>query len=471
MKPIRCVLAATANLQAIETLKQCFSGSSSVRALTRPEELSTALEEPGCDTLFLDMEFLAAVMHQYKLHSPVEVITTIKHRRPNAALVVMAAHENIRQSVEAVQHGADNYLSYPIVEEEVRFVLKSLSEQIRFEAVIDHFQDSFWNQDPSGITRTNSVMMHNVLDKAKAVAPTSTLVLLTGESGTGKSVIAKLIHDHSIRTDKPFIHVHCGAIPDTLVESELFGHEKGAFTNAYKRKLGKFELAYGGTIFLDEIGTISAAAQVKLLQVLQEKTFQRVGGEAEIKAGARVIAATNMDLKQMVAEGHFREDLFYRLNVFPIYIPPLRERKEDISILVSSFLEKFNREHHKTITKASPAVLDALRCYSWPGNVRELENVIERAFILETSDTLQTEVFPEEIIRCETPVANITLDMSVTLKEFRNQAKEEAERHYLVQLLSDFKGKINKSADHAGLTPRQLHKLLTKYGIHKQDFK
>ncbi len=471
MKQIRTVFAATANLQAIETLKQCFSGHGTVRALSHPEELKEALADPACDTLFLDMDFLATVARQSQLDSAAQLISTIKHRRPNVPLVVMAAHEDIRQSVEAVQHGADNYLSYPIVEEEVRFVLKSLSEQIRFEAVIDHYQDSFWNQDPSGITRTDSAIMRGVLSKAKAVAPTSTLVLLTGESGTGKSVIAKLIHDHSIRRDKPFIHVHCGAIPDTLVESELFGHEKGAFTNAYKRKLGKFELAYGGTIFLDEIGTITAAAQVKLLQVLQEKTFQRVGGEAEIKAGARVIAATNMDLKQMVSQGLFREDLFYRLNVFPISIPPLRERREDIPFLVTSFLEKFNREHHKTIGDASPVVLDALRCYEWPGNVRELENVIERAFILEDTDTLTADVFPEEIIHCESPVANITLDMTVTLKEFRNKAKEEAERHYLVQLLSDFKGKINKSADHAGLTPRQLHKLLTKYGIHKQDYK
>ena len=418
------------------------------------------------------MEFLAAVMHQYKLHSPVEVITTIKHRRPNAALVVMAAHENIRQSVEAVQHGADNYLSYPIVEEEVRFVLKSLSEQIRFEAVIDHFQDSFWNQDPSGITRTNSVMMHNVLDKAKAVAPTSTLVLLTGESGTGKSVIAKLIHDHSIRTDKPFIHVHCGAIPDTLVESELFGHEKGAFTNAYKRKLGKFELAYGGTIFLDEIGTISAAAQVKLLQVLQEKTFQRVGGEAEIKAGARVIAATNMDLKQMVAEGHFREDLFYRLNVFShLHPPPCANEKKTSPFWSVPFLKNSIASTIKPSPRHLPQSSTRCAAIAGPAMSGNWKTSSNAPLSWKTSDTLQTEVFPEEIIRCETPVANITLDMSVTLKEFRNQAKEEAERHYLVQLLSDFKGKINKSADHAGLTPRQLHKLLTKYGIHKQDFK
>jgi transcriptional regulator with GAF, ATPase, and Fis domain len=313
--------------------------------------------------------------------------------------------------------------------------------------------------------------MKKVFDKVKLVAPTRTTVLITGETGTGKGVLAKLIHRHSNRCDNQFISVHCGAIPETLIESELFGHEKGAFTGAFQRKLGKFEIAHGGTIFLDEIGTITSSTQIKLLQVLQDRTFQRVGGEESIETDVRIIAASNMDLENMCVDGIFRKDLFYRLNVFPIEIPPLRERIEDLPLLVGTFLRNLNKMYQKNINDLHPQVMEAFVSYSWPGNIRELENLIERAYILETASILTPESFPSEIFVFDTPKAQVSLDISLTLSEVRQQGIENIERSYLKQILTLNEGRIKCAAKSAGITPRQLHKLLSKYGIRKEEFK
>jgi transcriptional regulator with GAF, ATPase, and Fis domain len=313
--------------------------------------------------------------------------------------------------------------------------------------------------------------MRNVFDKIRSVSPTKSTVLLTGDTGTGKSVLAQLIHQHSNRRDAQFISVHCGAIPDTLVESEMFGHEKGAFTGAIKRKLGKFEIANGGTIFLDEIGTITPSAQIKLLQVLQDGTFQHVGGEETIKTDVRVIAATNADLKNMCDEGQFRKDLYYRLNVFPIEIPALRERFEDIPLFIDTFLKNLNKFSLKEINAAHPQVLDAFSRYSWPGNIRELENLIERAYILETSDQLTPESFPGELFESDSTPVFIPSSEDLTLTAARQRGVEEVERNYLKDVLTRHKGKIGDSAKVAGISTRQLNKLMNKYGIRKEEFK
>jgi transcriptional regulator with GAF, ATPase, and Fis domain len=238
-----------------------------------------------------------------------------------------------------------------------------------------------------------------------------------------------------------------------------------------RRKLGKFEIASEGTIFLDEIGTITPAAQIKLLQVLQDGTFQRVGGEVTIKADVRVIGATNMDLKRMCDDGHFRKDLYYRLNVFPIEIPPLRERLEDIPHLTKTFLKKMNRINMKDIKDVSPRVMEAFQNYSWPGNIRELENLLERAYILETSSVLRPESFPGELFESQVPLSSIPFSDSNTLADVRHKAIENVERHYLKRLMEKNRGRIKESAKDAGITTRQLHKLLTKYGIRKEEFK
>jgi transcriptional regulator with GAF, ATPase, and Fis domain len=296
-------------------------------------------------------------------------------------------------------------------------------------------------------------------------------VLITGETGTGKGVIARLVHQHSKRTEKQFISVHCGGIPESLLESELFGHEKGAFTGAIRRKLGKFEIAHGGTIFLDEIGTISTSMQISLLQIIQERTFERVGGETVIKADVRVIAATNTNLLKMVEQGSFRSDLYYRLNVFPIELPRLEDRIEDIPILVETFLKRLNRVNAKHINDIHPEVLDAFQCYSWPGNIRELENLIERAYILESSSILTPKSFPADLFKNGKKKSKLFIDASLTLQEVRQREIERVERQYLTELLIKNHGKIKQTAKEAGIGERQLNKLMNKFGILKEEFK
>jgi transcriptional regulator with GAF, ATPase, and Fis domain len=328
-----------------------------------------------------------------------------------------------------------------------------------------------WSREVEEILRTRSETMERVFTRVRAVAPTITTVLLTGETGTGKGVIARAIHILSGRRNMPFVSVHCGAVPDTLLESELFGHEKGSFTGAVRRKLGKFELAKGGTLFLDEIGTITPAAQIKLLQVLQDKVFQRVGGEEEIEADIRLIAATNSDLVQMQDAGSFRKDLYYRLNVFPIELPPLRERLEDLPLLISNILQSLNRAYGKNVREVHPDVMRAFANYPWPGNIRELENLIERAQILEVGEQLSPAGFPAELLASTDAVAPLPVHTDQTLAEVRQAAVAAAESRYLVELLAEHQGRIDATARAAGITTRQLHKLMTKYEIRKEQFK
>jgi transcriptional regulator with GAF, ATPase, and Fis domain len=337
---------------------------------------------------------------------------------------------------------------------------------VRGPAIIGHESESWTGSDCEA--------MREVLDKVRSVAPTRATVLLSGETGVGKGVMAKLIHHWSKRKDRPFVAVHCGAIPESLVESELFGHERGSFTGAHRRKQGKFELADGGTLFLDEVGTLPSPVQGKLLEALQERSFHRVGGEHRVDVDVRIVAATNGDLDRMQREGGFRPDLFYRLNVFPIAIPPLRERREDLPRLVSHLLRRLNALYGKQIEGLDATVERAFRSYAWPGNVRELENVVERAHILESERRITARHVPGEIVdaaRTDSPVAAIPLGMTGTLASVRSEAISAAERRYLLQLLAVHHGRIDSSARAAGITPRQLRKLLRKHEIRKGDFK
>ncbi|MBC2711221.1 MAG: sigma-54-dependent Fis family transcriptional regulator [Desulfosarcina sp.] len=316
-----------------------------------------------------------------------------------------------------------------------------------------------------------SGVMRQLYEQVRLVASTNSTVLITGETGTGKSFLARLIHLQSSRKESPFISVHCGAIPETLIESELFGHEKGAFTGAVKRKQGRFALANGGTIFLDEIGTVIPAIQIKLLQFLQDHTFQPVGSEETMEADLRVLAATNSDPKQMVDEGYFRSDLFYRLNVFPLHIPPLRERREDIPLLTQLFIKRLNRLYGRKIAGVSQEVEQAFFMYDWPGNIRELENLIERAFILEKGEKLGPKSFPPELFNQDCMPPALDSDKLPALRQFRAKVARQAELQYLIRLLTINKGRIALCAATAGVSTRQLHKLMTKHGLRKKDFK
>ncbi len=425
-----------------------------------------------CDCLFIDLSKMDQLAAEADAHlHPKTVIDRIKRVRPTIGIVIIADNAEIRQTVTYMKHGASNYVTEPVNADEIRLVMDELTREWRQNSELAYLRERLWQEDALDHLRTNSPLMQKVLDNVRSVAPTKATVLLLGETGTGKSYTAKMIHRHSNRRNGPFIGVHCGAIPDSLIESELFGHEKGAFTGAHRRKSGKFELASGGTIFLDEIGTVTPAAQVKLLTVLQEGVYQRVGGENDLKADVRVIAASNSDLKQMCIDGLFRKDLYYRLNVFPITIPQLFERKEDIPLFADFFIQRFNQFNAKQIRGIHPDVMHALMQYDWPGNLRELENLLERAHILETTSELTPESFPSELFENIEPVAEIAIDTSDTLAVVRSKALVETERRYLKQLLARNQGKINVSAAEAGISTRQLNKLMHKHQLEKTAFK
>lgn len=389
----------------------------------------------------------------------------------NAHIIVLSTQEQIRDAVEAVKAGASNYLTYPVSSSEVHYVLENLSEFQKIEFELELRREEVLGASLEEGARTNSPLMREVLRKIRSVAPTRTTVVLTGETGSGKGVLARLLHALSNRADGPFIAFHCGAIPDTLLESEFFGHEKGAFTGAVRRKLGKFQIADGGTLFLDEIGTITPAAQIKMLQVLQDRTFTRVGGEETIEVDIRLVAATNMNLEKLTKEGLFREDLYFRLNVFPIEVPPLRNRTEDIPVLVETFIERLNRTGNKNIKGVEVEVKDMLMRYSWPGNIRELENLVERAYILEKGSLLSAESFPSEMFTMEPLGTGVGSDHLPNLDEVRHLALEKVERRYLKEVLTLKKGRIDATAEVAGITTRQLHNLMSRYGLYKEDFK
>ncbi len=390
---------------------------------------------------------------------------------PRSEVIVMSSKEMIRDAVKAVKAGASEFITYPITQEEVRYALDSIHQYTSLQVELEYLRGQFWDADSLEFIQTQHPEMKKVFEKIRLVAPTKATVLLSGETGTGKGVLANLIHHHSNRKGRRFIEVHCGAIPDNLVESELFGHEKGAFTGAVKQKLGKFETAHEGTIFLDEVGTLTPSAQIKLLKVLQNGTFQRVGGEETIEVDVRIISASNLDLKKACENGLFRLDLYHRLNVFAVHVPSLKERIDDIPFFVELFLRRLEKKEHKGVHGIHPNVMEAFRNHSWPGNIRELENLLERAYILGRPPMLTDEDFPEEIMGASRPQAAQRDKSHPSLAEVRSMAANAAENIYLRELLSRHKGKIKESAAEACVTTRQLNKLMVKHKMNKREFK
>ncbi len=330
-----------------------------------------------------------------------------------------------------------------------------LEENIRLQ---EELKDRF---KPANIIG-NSSEMQEVFNLIPQVAKSDTTILIRGESGTGKELIAHAIHYESSRSARPFIKVNCAALPETIIESELFGHEKGAFTGAISARKGRFELAHGGTLFLDEIGDLSPATQIKLLRVLQEKEFERVGGTSTIKIDVRIIAATNRDLEKLMSENQFREDLYYRLNVFPIHIPPLRERKTDILLLVDYFVEKYSRSDHKNVRRVSTPAIDMLMAYHWPGNVRELENCMERAVLLSNDDVIHGHHLPPTLQTAEASGTTINHALRETLNSIEKETIQDA--------LKSSRGNAAKAARALGLTERQMGLRIRKYSINPGRF-
>lgn len=380
----------------------------------------------------------------------------IKKLLPSLPVVMLTAHGNVESAVEAVKAGATEYLTKPFDLEELKLVIsKALGVRDLFREVDTLRAELKKEFDLASIVGT-SEQMQEIYEVVKKVAQTHATVMIYGESGVGKELVARALHENSKRAKKPFIQVSCAALPETLLESELFGYEKGAFTGAATSKKGRFELADGGTLFLDEIGDISPAIQVKLLRVLQEKTFEHLGGTKTIKVDVRIVGATNRDLQEAIADGVFREDLYYRLNVVPITVPPLRDRKEDIPVLVAHFLEKSGAKK-----KVGKGAMDLLSGYDWPGNIRELENTIERAIILGTGELLLPEHLPAELR--EKPAAAAAGPVELPTE---GVVLEELEKDLVRQALRRTGKNETKAAKLLGVSRHELLYRMEKYGLH-----
>jgi len=390
----------------------------------------------------------------------IEILRHVKGASPETAVIVMTAYGSTQSAVGAMKLGAHDYLIKPFDVDELKIVVRSAFERQRLSEENVLLKTEFRTRHGLDRIVGNSPPMTALFNLVRSVAPTSSTVMLSGESGTGKELVAKAIHAMSRRKEEPFVSINCGALPETLLESELFGHVKGAFTDAYQNKKGLFEAAHRGTLFLDEVGETPPAMQVKLLRALQERRIRRVGGTSEVDVDVRVIAASNRSLDELVKAGQFRSDLFYRLNVIPVRLPALRERREDIPLLAGSFLARFTEHMAKKVKGISPPALERLMRYSWPGNVRELENVLERAVALETTEEIRPESLPEGFLS-SAPAATPALEEGFSLDRY--VAGLEAEM--LERALSQAAGDRALAARLLGITPRSLRYLVGKHGL------
>jgi two-component system response regulator PilR (NtrC family) len=398
-----------------------------------------------------------------------ELLKATRELAPDAIVIMMTAHFT-RDSDEwrrAREGGASALLEKPFRDINlVTLQVRQLIDARRVRHERDVLRQAISTHGFAGIIGRSARML-DVFRMVETVCRTNSTILITGESGTGKELVARAIHAQSLRRNAPFVAVNCGALPETLLESELFGHVKGAFTGADSNKKGLIEVADKGTVFLDEIGEMTPAMQVKLLRVLQQRTFRRVGGTEEVPANIRVIAATNKDLVKMIPEGKFREDLFYRLNVIPIRLPSLRDRSDDVPLIAEHFLAKFTQEMGRRIVGLAPEALAALQTHAWPGNVRELENVIERAVALESTDRIQLDTLPEEVRAGGTPTAAGPSTSDALPERGFNLERhlEDIERAHLERALRQTGGVQMKAADLLGLSFRQFRYLVKKYAI------
>jgi two-component system, NtrC family, response regulator HydG len=395
--------------------------------------------------------------------SGLQALSEIKAFNPAIPVIIMTAYSSVETAVEALKSGAYDYLTKPLDFDELRLAMERAMDHTQLREENRLLRESLGTQFDRRNIIGRSQTMVKLLETVAQVAPTEATILVTGESGTGKEMIAGAIHFNSSRRDASFVKINCAAITESLLESELFGHEKGAFTGAYRRKEGKFLLAHKGSLFLDEISEMSPGMQVKLLRVLQEREFTRVGGEDLIRVDVRVIAATNKDLLQEIGAGRFREDLFYRLNVVTLVLPPLRERREDIPLLAQNFLGIFSEKNRKKIKGFTPQAMDCLLRHDWPGNVRELMNAVERGVVLTQTDYLDVQDLPLIPEKFPAEAASGTHG-GVPL----NESLEEVEKTAILNALEASKGNKSEAARRLGITRKTLLAKLRKYGADKE---
>jgi len=427
------------------------------RALKRSYEVFTA--ESGAAALDILSDTSVDVMLS-DLRMPVMDGMTLMQRAlagsPNLACILLTAYGSVETAVEAMRYGATDFLTKPVNLKELELVLERVLRSRNAESENRQLREQLDLKFGMGNIIGNSPQMHAVFDTVRQVAGSRATVLIQGESGTGKELVAKAIHQLSSRNHGAFIPVHCAALSLTLLESELFGHEKGAFTGAAERRKGRFEMADGGSLFLDEIGEIDASVQVKILRALEERKFERVGGQETVEVDTRLIAATNRDLKQMVADGDFREDLYYRLYVVAITLPPLRERTGDIPLLLKHYLDEFNAENGRDVEGFSPDALDLLASYNWPGNVRELRNVVEQTVVLSRNKRIGVRDLPGHIRDRDDAGVSVSVG-SGTLGELEKQA--------IAQALKAAGGNRTRAAEQLGISRRTLHRKIAEYGF------
>ncbi|MEE1058313.1 MAG: sigma-54 dependent transcriptional regulator [Treponema sp.] len=389
-----------------------------------------------------------------------EVVKRVTTETPGIPVIVLTGHGSIDAAVEAMKSGAYDFLTKPLNLDQLNLIVKRALENrelsLQHKLLKEEIESSACLEQMIG----RSAEMQKVFSMIKKVAPAKASVLITGESGVGKELVANAIHNLSGRKDKAFIKVHCAALSESLLESELFGHEKGAYTGADSMQKGRFELAHGGTIFLDEIGEINQNVQIKILRVLQEKTFERVGGEKSISVDVRIVAATNKNLEEEVKAGRFREDLYYRLNVVHLKVPSLKERKDDLPLLIDSFIKKFAAENEKEIIGIDSKAKAALLKYDWPGNIRQLQNCIESSVVMSNGKQIKLEDLPLSVSEYTGQEA-ISIPMGIPL--------EDAEKIIIMQNLSANKGNKSKTADILGIGRKTLHRKLNEYGLELSD--
>lgn len=389
-----------------------------------------------------------------------EVVKHVTTETPGIPVIVLTGHGSIDAAVEAMKSGAYDFLTKPLNLDQLNLIVKRALENrelsLQHKLLKEEIESSACLEQMIG----RSAEMQKVFSMIKKVAPAKASVLITGESGVGKELVANAIHNLSGRKDKAFIKVHCAALSESLLESELFGHEKGAYTGADSMQKGRFELAHGGTIFLDEIGEINQNVQIKILRVLQEKTFERVGGEKSISVDVRIVAATNKNLEEEVKAGRFREDLYYRLNVVHLKVPSLKERKDDLPLLIDSFIKKFAAENEKEIIGIDSKAKAALLKYDWPGNIRQLQNCIESSVVMSNGKQIKLEDLPLSVSEYTGQEA-ISIPMGISL--------EDAEKIIIMQNLSANKGNKSKTADVLGIGRKTLHRKLNEYGLELSD--
>ncbi|MFH1242367.1 MAG: sigma-54 dependent transcriptional regulator [Pseudomonadota bacterium] len=454
MKPIGTVLVVDDDQVHRTMLRTLVSGWG--YEISEADDGDTAIQMvhgKPYDLILMDMRMIKV--------SGLEALAEIKAYNPAIPVIIMTAYSSVDTAVKALKEGAYDYLTKPLDFDELRLAMERamdhshLKEENRLlrETLGSHF-------DQRNIIGRSTAMV-KLLDTVAQVAPTEATVLITGESGSGKELIAGAIHFNSPRKAGPFIKINCAALTETLLESELFGHEKGAFTGAYRRKEGRFLLADGGSLFLDEVSEMSLAMQVKLLRVLQEREITRVGGEEVISVDVRVITATNKALIAEIEKGRFREDLYYRLNVVTLDVPPLRERKEDIPLLAQHFLDIFAEKNHKHIKGLTPHAMDRLLKYEWPGNVRELMNAIERAVVLSRGEYLDEEDLPMVLKEKDLQGKGLAAEKAMP----GDLPLNEVEKATILKTLEASGGNKSEAARRLGITRRTLHKKLKKYGV------